>query len=44
MIVHGGGGDRDGARAHAAMLARAGYGVLLYDARGAAKAKEPQTA
>lgn len=31
--VHGG-GDRDGARAHAAMLARAGYGVLLYDARG----------
>jgi hypothetical protein len=34
VIVHGGGGDRDGARAHAAMLARAGYGVLLYDARG----------
>lgn len=34
LIVHGGGGDRDGARAHAAMLARAGYGVLLYDARG----------
>jgi len=32
--VHGGGGDRDGARRHAAMLARAGYGVLLYDARG----------
>jgi uncharacterized protein len=33
-IVHGGGGDRDGDRTHAAMLARAGYGVLLYDARG----------
>ena len=34
LIVHGGGGDRDGARRHAALLARAGYGVLLYDARG----------
>jgi len=34
IIVHGGGGDRDGDRTHAAMLARAGYGVLLYDARG----------
>ena len=34
LIVHGGGGDRDGARRHAAMLAHAGYGVLLYDARG----------
>ena len=34
LIVHGGGGSRDGARAHAALLARAGYGVLLYDARG----------
>ena len=34
LIVHGGGGDRDGARLHAAMLARAGFGVLLYDARG----------
>jgi hypothetical protein len=34
VIVHGGGGDRDGGRRHAAMLARAGYGVLLYDARG----------
>jgi uncharacterized protein len=34
VIVHGGGGDRDGDRAHAAILARAGYGVLLYDARG----------
>jgi dienelactone hydrolase len=34
VIVHGGGGNRSGARRHAAMLARAGYGVLLYDARG----------
>jgi pimeloyl-ACP methyl ester carboxylesterase len=34
VIVHGGGGDRDGAKRHAALLARAGYGVLLYDARG----------
>jgi uncharacterized protein len=34
VIVHGGGGDRTGERTHAAMLARAGYGVLMYDARG----------
>jgi hypothetical protein len=34
VIVHGGGGDRRGSRRHAAMLARHGYGVLLYDARG----------
>ena len=34
VIVHGGGGDRDGDRRHAATLAHAGYGVLLYDARG----------
>jgi dienelactone hydrolase len=34
VIVHGGGGNRGGARRHATMLARAGYGVLLYDARG----------
>lgn len=34
LIVHGGGGSRDGACRHAALLARAGYGVLLYDARG----------
>jgi dienelactone hydrolase len=33
-IVHGGGGSRGGGRRHAAMLTRAGYGVLLYDARG----------
>jgi fermentation-respiration switch protein FrsA (DUF1100 family) len=34
VVVHGGGGDRRGAERHAAMLARHGYGVLLYDARG----------
>ena len=34
VLVHGGGGDRTGARAHAELLARHGYGVLLYDARG----------
>src|SRR5262249_58837414 len=30
----GGGGGPGGDRLHAAMLARAGYGVLVYDARG----------
>ena len=34
IVVHGGGGDREGAVAHARMLSDAGYGVLLYDARG----------
>ena len=34
IVVHGGGGDRTGARAHAELLARHGYGVLLYDSRG----------
>ena len=34
VVVHGGGSDRTGAIAHASMLARHGYGVLLYDARG----------
>ena len=33
-LVHGGGGDRQGTILHAQMLASAGYGVLLYDARG----------
>ena len=34
VLVHGGGGDRQGAIRHARMIAGAGYGVLLYDARG----------
>jgi uncharacterized protein len=34
LLVHGGGGDRTGAVAHAEMLARHGYGVLICDARG----------
>jgi fermentation-respiration switch protein FrsA (DUF1100 family) len=34
ILVHGGGSDRTGAKAHAELLARHGYGVLLYDARG----------
>ena len=34
VVVHGGGGDRTGALAHAELLARHGYGVLVYDSRG----------
>jgi pimeloyl-ACP methyl ester carboxylesterase len=34
VVVHGGSSDRKGSVAHASMLARHGYGVLLYDARG----------
>ena len=34
VLVHGGGGDRTGAVRHADLLARRGYGVLLYDSRG----------
>ena len=34
ILVHGGGSDRTGSVAHAEMLHRHGYGVLLYDARG----------
>lgn len=34
LLVHGGGGNRMGSLRHAEMLARHGYGVLLYDARG----------
>jgi uncharacterized protein len=34
LLVHGGGGDRNGARDHAKMLERHGYGVLMYDSRG----------
>lgn len=34
VVVHGGGGDRTGAVRHAALIARHGYGVLVYDSRG----------
>jgi uncharacterized protein len=34
IVVHGGGSDREGSVAHAKLLARQGYGVLLYDSRG----------
>ena len=34
VIVHGGGGDRTGSVRHAGLLARHGYGVLVYDSRG----------
>ena len=34
VLVHGGGGDREGTIRHARMLHDAGYAVLLYDARG----------
>jgi hypothetical protein len=34
VLVHGGGGSRDGLKLHAQMLVRHGYGVLLYDERG----------
>ena len=34
VLVHGGGGDRQGPTGHARMLVAEGYGVLLYDARG----------
>jgi fermentation-respiration switch protein FrsA (DUF1100 family) len=34
VVAHGGGGTRAGSARHALALARHGYGVLLYDARG----------
>jgi hypothetical protein len=34
LLVHGGSSDRKGSVHHAKLLARHGYGVLLYDARG----------
>jgi uncharacterized protein len=34
VVVHGGSSDRRGSMAHARMLARHGYGVLVYEARG----------
>jgi dienelactone hydrolase len=44
LVVHGGGGDRTGALAHAELLARQGYGVLLHDARGRGKSEGAQNA
>ena len=34
IVVHGGGSDREDSTAHAELLAKHGYGVLLYDSRG----------
>ena len=42
--MHGGGGDRTGAVAHAKLLVRHGYGVLLHDARGRGKSEGVQNA
>ena len=42
LLVHGGGGDRTGSVAHAKLLVRHGYGVLLYDARGRGKSEGTQ--
>jgi hypothetical protein len=44
IVVHGGGGDRTGAVAHAELLVRHGYGVLLHDARGRGKSEGVQNA
>ena len=44
VAVHGGGSDRRGSVAHARMLARHGYGVLLYDARGRGRSEGTQNA
>jgi poly(3-hydroxybutyrate) depolymerase len=43
-VVHGGGGDRTGSVAHAKLLVRHGYGVLLYDARGRGESEGTQNA
>jgi uncharacterized protein len=42
LVLHGGGGDRTGAVAHAKLLVRHGYGVLLYDARGRGRSEGTQ--
>jgi uncharacterized protein len=42
LVVHGGGGDRTGAVAHAELLVRHGYGVLLHDARGRGRSEGVQ--
>jgi uncharacterized protein len=44
LVVHGAGGDRTGALAHATLLVRHGYGVLVYDARGRGKSEGVQNA
>ena len=44
IVLHGGGGDRTGAVAHARLLVRHGYGVLLYDARGRGRSEGVQNA
>ena len=44
LVVHGGGSDRRGSIAHASMLARHGYGVLLWDARGRGRSEGTQNA
>ena len=44
IVVHGGGSDRRGSVAHAGLLARHGYGVLLYDARGRGRSEGRQNA
>jgi uncharacterized protein len=44
LVAHGGGSDRKGSVAHAEMLARHGYGVLLYDARGRGESEGGQNA
>jgi fermentation-respiration switch protein FrsA (DUF1100 family) len=44
LVVHGGGSDRTGALAHAKLLVRHGYGVLLHDARGRGKSEGTQNA
>ena len=44
LVVHGGGGDRTGSLAHAKMLVRHDYGVLLHDARGRGKSEGVQNA
>jgi uncharacterized protein len=44
LVVHGGGGDRTGAVAHAKLLVKHGYGVLLHDARGRGRSEGTQNA
>jgi uncharacterized protein len=44
LVIHGGGGNRTGAVAHAKLLVRHGYGVLLYDARGRGRSEGQQNA